>query len=132
MKSVSTLGGVYNTIKANLEEKARKLDSLGRRTGNTSVVISEVTTQIVKKKMYSEVLSRNKQENAGQKTFKLTVRSKISHSIDHIKNPVKTKVNPVDMKIGITIIGILIQKQDRTIQHCCGSRTTDTQANSSS
>ena len=64
MKSVSTLRGVYNAIMSNLGEKARKLDSLGSRTDNTSVVIPEVTTQIEKKKMYSEVLSGNKQENA--------------------------------------------------------------------
>jgi len=120
MKSVSTLRGVYNTIKANLEEKVRKLDSLGSRTDNTSVVIPEVTTQIKKKKMYSEVLSGNKQKNAEQKTFRLTVRSKSSHSIDHIKNLVKTKVNPVDMKIGITTFKglrngqLLIETQNKT------------------
>jgi len=43
MKSVSNLGGVYNTIKANLVEKAKKLDSLGSRTDNASVVIPEAT-----------------------------------------------------------------------------------------
>jgi hypothetical protein len=120
MKSVITLRGVYNIIKANLDQKARKLDSLVRRTDNTSVVIPEATTQIVKKKMYSEVLSGNKQDNAGQKTFKLTVRSKISHSIGHIKYLVKTKFNPVDMKIGITTFKglrngrLLIETQNKT------------------
>ena len=120
MKSVSTLRGVYNAIKANLEDKARKLDSLESRTDNTSVVIPEVTTQIKKKKMYSEVLSGNKQKNAEQKTFRLTVRSKRSRSIDHIKNLVKTKVNPVDMKIGITKFKglrngrLLIETQNKT------------------
>ena len=120
MKPVITLRGVYNIIKANLDQKARKLDSLVRRTDNTSVVIPEATTQIVKKKMYSEVLSGNKQDNAGQKTFKLTVRSKISHSIDHIKYLVKTKFNPVDMKIGITTFKglrngrLLIETQNKT------------------
>jgi hypothetical protein len=102
MKSVSTLRGVFNTIKADLEEQARKLNSLESRTNNTSVVIPEVTTHVEKKKLYSEVLSGHKRKGAEQKTFKLTVRSKSSHSIDHIKNLVKTKVNPVDMKIGIT------------------------------
>jgi hypothetical protein len=120
MKSVSTLRGVYNAMKANLEEKIRKLDSFEFRMNNTNVVVPEMTTQMGKKKTYSEVLSGNTQGNAEQKTFKLTVRSKSSHSIDHIKNLVKSKVNPVDMKIGITTFKglrngrLLIETQNKT------------------
>jgi len=33
---------------------------------------------------------------------KLTVKSKSGHNIEHMKTLVKTKVNPVGMKIGIT------------------------------
>jgi hypothetical protein len=41
-------------------------------------------------------------EEIRTKTFRLTVKSKGSHSIEHMKARVKTKVNPVEMKIGIT------------------------------
>jgi len=51
--------------------------------------------------MYSEFLSGNQQKRAEQKTFKLAVKSKSGHRIEHMKTLVKTKANPVDMKIGI-------------------------------
>ena len=38
----------------------------------------------------------------GTTNIKFTVKSKSGHNIDHMKNLVKTKVNAVDMKIGIT------------------------------
>ena len=53
-------------------------------------------------RLYSEILSGTQQKRAEQKTFKLTVTSKNSHSIEHMKTFVKTKVNPVEMQIGIT------------------------------
>jgi len=62
----------------------------------------EATSHIEKKRLYSEALSGNLQKRAEQKTFKLTVKSKSGHSIENMKTLVKTKVNPVDMKIGIT------------------------------
>ena len=52
--------------------------------------------------MYLEALSGYQQKSAEQKTFQLTVKSKSGHSIEHTKTIVKTKLNPVDMKIGIT------------------------------
>ena len=61
-----------------------------------------MTSRIEKKRLYSEILSSNFQKRAEQKTFKLTVKSKSSHSTEHMKTLVKTKVNPVEMKIGIT------------------------------
>ena len=102
MQSVSSQRGVYNTVMANLEEKARKLGSLECRMKNTSDVILEATSLIKKKRLYSEILSGTQQKRAEQKTFKLTVTSKNSHSIEHMKTFVKTKVNPVEMQIGIT------------------------------
>ena len=86
----------------NLEEKARNLKSLECQMKNTSDVILEVTSLIKKKRFYSEILSGTQQKRAEQKTFKLTVMSKSSHSIEHMKTPVKTKVNPVEMLTGIT------------------------------
>jgi len=68
----------------------------------TSDVKPGVTSHIEKKMLYSETVSGNQQKKAEQKTYKLTVKSKSGHSIDHMKNLVKTKVNAVDMKIGIT------------------------------
>jgi predicted small secreted protein len=50
----------------------------------------------------SESVSGNQQKRAVKETFKLTVTSKGSHSIKHMKTLVKTKVNPIEMKIGIT------------------------------
>ena len=87
---------------ANLEEKARKLESLEYQMKNTSGVIPEATCLIEKKRLYSEILSGTQQKRAEQKTFKLTAKSKTSHSIEHMKTLVKTKVNPVEMQIGIT------------------------------
>ena len=87
---------------ANLEEKARKLESLEYQMKNTSGVIPEATCLIEKKRLYSEILSGTQQKGTKQKTFKLTVTSKSSHSIEHMKTLVKTNVNPVEMQIGIT------------------------------
>jgi len=100
MKSVSSLRGVYHTIMANLEEKTRieNLDSQMK----TSDVKPGATSHIEKKRLYSQTVSGNQQKRAEQKTCKLTVKSKSGHNIDHMKNLVKTKLNPVDMKIGIT------------------------------
>ena len=104
MKTVSSLRGVYNTIMANLEEKTRKIENLECQMKKTSDVISEATSHIEKKRLYSEALSGNQQTRAEQNTFKLIVKSKSGHSIEHMKTLVKTKVNPVDMKIGITTL----------------------------
>jgi hypothetical protein len=55
-----------------------------------------------KKSLYLESLTANQQKRAEHKTFKLTVKSKSGHSIEHMKTLDETKVNPVGMKIGIT------------------------------
>ena len=102
MKSVSSLRGVYNTIMPNLEEKTRKIEDLECQMIKVSDVKPEATSHIVKIRLYSEAVSGNQQKRAEQKTFRLTVKSKSGHSIEHMKTLVKTKVNPVDMKIGIT------------------------------
>jgi hypothetical protein len=102
MKSVSSLRDVYNTIMANLQEKTRKFENLECQMKKASDVKPEATSHIEKKRLYSEAVSGNQQKRAEQKTFKLTVKSKSGHSIEHMKTLVKTKVNPVDMKIGIT------------------------------
>ena len=67
-----------------------------------SEVKPEATSHIGKERLYSEALSGNLPKRSEHKTFKLTVKSKICHSIENMKTLVKTKVNPVDMKIGIT------------------------------
>jgi len=134
MKSVSSLRGVYNTIMANLEEKTRKIEILECQVKNTSDVTPEATSLIEKKRLYSETVSGNNKKRAEQKTFKLTVKSKSSHSIEHMKTLVKTKVNPVEMKIGITTFKglrngrLLIETQNKkeidalskTINEVCG------------
>ena len=102
MKSVSSLRGVYNTIMPNLEEKTRKIEDLECQMIKVSDVKPEATSHIVKIRLYSEAVSGNQQKRAEQKTFRLTVKSKSGHSIKHMKTLVKTKVNAVDMKIGIT------------------------------
>jgi hypothetical protein len=102
MKSVSSLRGVYNTILANLEEKTRKIENPECQMKKSSDVEPEATHLIKKKRLYSESLSGSEQKRSEQKTFRLTVKSKGSHSIEHMKALVKTKVNPVEMKIGIT------------------------------
>jgi len=87
---------------ANLEEKTRKIENPECQMEKSSDVEPEATSLIEKKRLYSESLSGNQQKRSEQKTFRLTVRSKGSHSIEHMKALVKTKVNPVEMKIGIT------------------------------
>jgi hypothetical protein len=99
MKSVSSLRGVYNTMMANLEEKTRKIENLYCQMKKSSDVEPEATSLIEKKRLYSECLSGNQQKRSEQKTFRRTVKSKGSHSIEHMKALVKTKVNPVEMKI---------------------------------
>ena len=102
MKSVSSLRGVYNTIMANIEEKTRQIVNLESQMKTTSEVNPGAKSHVEKKRLYSETVSGNQQKRAENKTYKLTVRSKSGHNIDHMKNLVKTKVSPVDMKIGIT------------------------------
>jgi len=134
MKSVSSLRGVYNTIMANLEEKTRKIENLECQMKKSSDVEPEATSLIEKKRLYSECLSGNQQKRSEQKTFRLTVKSKGSHSIEHMKALVKTRVNPVEMKIGITTFKglrngrLLIETQNKnetdvlskTINEMCG------------
>jgi hypothetical protein len=133
MKSVSSLRGVYNTIMANLEEKTRQIETLQcqKKTGD---VIQDAPSHIEKKRPYSEAVIGNRQKTAEQKTFKLTIKSKSSHSIEHMMTLVKTKVNPVDMKLGITAFKglrngrLLIETQSKkeidalsnTINEVCG------------
>jgi hypothetical protein len=102
MKSVSSLRGVYNTIMANLEEKTRKFGNLEYQMKKASDVKPEATSLIEKKRLYSEALSDNQPKWAERKTSRLTVKSKSSHSIENMKTLVKTNVNPVDIKTGIT------------------------------
>jgi hypothetical protein len=106
MKSVSSLRGVYNTIMANLKDKTRKIENLEFQMIKSSDLEPEATSLIEKKRLYSECLSGNQQKRSEQKTFRLTVKSKGSHIIEHMKALVKTKVNPVEMKIGITFKGL--------------------------
>jgi len=134
MKSVSSLRGVYITIMADLEEKTRKFENLECQMKKASEVRPEATSHIEKKRLYSEALSGNQQKRAEQKTYKLTVKSKSGHSIEHMKTLVKTKVNPVDMKIGITTFKSLrngrlviethnqqeIDELSKTINEICG------------
>jgi hypothetical protein len=93
MKSVSSLTGVYNTIMANLEEKTRKIKNLECQMKKSSDAEPEMTSLIKKKRLNSECLSGNQQTRSEQKTFRLTVKSKGSHSIEHMKDLVETKVN---------------------------------------
>jgi len=86
----------------NLEEKTKKIENLECQMKNTSDVIPEAKSRVEKKRLYSETVSGNHKKRAEQKTFKLTVKSKSSHSMEYMKTHVKTKVNPVEMKIGIT------------------------------
>ena len=119
MKSVSKLRGVYNTIMANLEEKTRKIENLESQV-KTSDVEQGATSHIEKKRLYSQTVSGTQQKRAEQKTYKLAVKSKSGHIINHTKNLVKTKVNPVDMKIGITTFKglrngqLLLETQNKT------------------
>jgi len=97
---------------------------------NTSDVIPEATSLIEKKRQYSETPSGNQQKRAEPQTFKVTVKSKSSHSIEHMKTLAKT----VEIKIGITTfkslrIGrLLIETQNKkeidalskTIKEKCG------------
>jgi len=67
----------------------------------SSAVKSEATFHIEKKMLWLEALSSNHPKRAEQNSFKLTLKSKCGHSFENMKTLVKTKVNPVDMKIGI-------------------------------
>jgi hypothetical protein len=68
------------------------------RTGQTP--LSSMNQQLPSfgcvKKLYSEGLSTDV-----DKRYKLTVKSKFNHSTETIKNVLKTKVNPTEMKVGI-------------------------------
>ena len=88
---------------ASLGEKTRKIENLECPMKRTSDVKPEATSHIEKN---SEALSGNQQKRAEQKTLKLTVKSKSGHSIEYMKTLVKTKVNAVDMKTGITFEGL--------------------------
>jgi len=87
-----------------------------------------------KKRLYSQALSGNIPKRSEQKIFKLTVKSKSGHSIENMKTLGETKVNPVDMKIGITTFKALrngrlltetqnkleIENRSKTINELCG------------
>jgi hypothetical protein len=100
----------------------------------SSDALPETTSLIERKKLYSESVHGNQEKRTVQETFRLTVKSKSSHSIEHMKTLVKTKVNPVEMKTGITTFKclrnghLLIETQNKqeidalskTINEKCG------------
>ena len=65
------------------------------------------TPSIEKRRMYSECLGGSQLKKSEPKAFKLTVKSKGSHGIEQMKAMVKTKLNPVEMRIGITTLKVL-------------------------
>jgi len=60
------------------------------------------TPSIEKRRLYSECLGAVSRRKQNQKLLDL-VNSKGSHGIEQMKAMVKTKVNPVEMRIGIII-----------------------------
>jgi len=102
MKSVSSLRGVYNTLMADLAEKAKKIKNLERQLKKPTDAELVATPSIEKRRMYSECLGGSQLKKSESKAFILTVKSKGSHGIEQMKVMVKTKVNPVEMRIGIT------------------------------
>ena len=53
-------------------------------------------------------------------------------TIDNIEATILAQTPEIKTNDEIIEAKFRFQKKDRTIQHCCGSRTTDTYANSSS
>ena len=84
--------------------------------------------------MYSECLGGSQLKKSEPKAFRLIVKSKGSNSIEQMKAMLKTKVNPVEMRIGITTFKglrngrLLIETHNRneikvlskTINETCG------------
>jgi hypothetical protein len=139
MKSVSSLRGVYNTLMTNLEEKTGKIENLESQMTKSSDALPETTSLIERKQLYSESVRGNQEKRTVQETFRLTVKSKSNHCIKHMKTLVKTNVNPVEMKIGITTFKglrngrLLIETQNKqeidalskTINEKCGEELED-------
>jgi len=92
------------------------------------------TPSIEKRRMYSECLGGSQLKKSEPKAFRFTVKSKDSHGIELMKAMVKTKVNPVEMRIDITTFKglrngrLLIETHNRneievlskTINETCG------------
>lgn len=81
--------------------------SQGRSTGkqSTTAFLGQVETSIGRSHdgnmKYSDVVKGNLSNVNEEKTYKLFVKSKNNQSPEYIKTLVKTKVNPVQMKVGV-------------------------------
>ena len=113
MKQVSELRKAFSSLNKELLEKETKINeltnllTLTRQQRNTSGGFLELTPSLkedlpsfAKNHNYSEVTVGQTIE-MHHNTFKLFVKIKNSQSIEYIKTLLKTKVNPVEMKVGI-------------------------------
>ena len=65
------------------------------------------------KNSYADVVRNKKKENK----FKIMVKTRINHSPETIKNILKTKINPIEIKVGISSLKTL--KDGRVLIETC-------------
>ena len=155
--SVSTLRNIFINLRNSGEEKTKKINQLlgdltkareeltENRAANTqgrslpsrgdigqtiaTLTHRQLTPSGGPRKLYSEVVGESV-----EKRFKLMVKSRLERSTEEVKNVLRTKVNPTEMKVGIKTLKSLkdgrvlieagsteeINKLSQTIQHKCG------------
>lgn len=121
VKAVSKLRSAISKMKNGLTQKDNDLNKLRAEYNNAqdlhqarnhrvaSQMIPTATElrwpepSVAQKRNYSAVVSGT-QEASRPKTFKLMVKSKANQSVEYMKTLIKTKVNPVEIKVGISSI----------------------------
>ena len=101
--AVRSLRKIYNELNNNIIEKSNAMQNL-----QTEVAAKEkVSRTQSSKKLFSEALTGAKMDKSESKIFKMHVKSKNNQSTEYIKTLIKTKLNPVEMKVGINAMKAL-------------------------
>lgn len=98
MKSVNALRETFNNIMLENIEKDKLIKELQMQQSLQLLESQAPTTQ----NLYSGAVKRNEGKTKEKKGFQLVVRSKTQQSSEYMKTLIKTKLNPTELKVGVS------------------------------
>ncbi|KAJ4434170.1 hypothetical protein ANN_31046 [Periplaneta americana] len=98
MKSVNALRETFNNIMLENIEKDKLIKELQVQQSLQLLESQAPTTQ----NLYSGAVKRNEGKTKEKKGFQLVVRSKTQQSSEYMKTLIKTKLNPTELKVGVS------------------------------
>lgn len=103
LTSVSILRCTFSKLSNLLEEKDKTIVKLTEDVSKQGIesAVQPAPSGGANIKLYSEVV-RNKFHDNNRKTYKIFIKSKHNESADVVKTKIKSAINPVQMKLGIS------------------------------